>query len=114
MHGEGTLTTFSNNIATEYKGIWVNNELSAGTISYLNENGILIDSYKGDIISGKKEGEGVYQWGSGLKFEGSFKNDQIKGQGALIGRDFKLKGTFDSSDNTPLQVGGSLRSTIQY
>ena len=33
------------------------------------------------FINGKREGKGVFTWSDGLRWEGTFKNDDLDGEG---------------------------------
>ena len=39
------------------------------------------DSYKGQFINGKKEGEGIYNYKNGDIYNGNWKNDNKEGEG---------------------------------
>lgn len=39
------------------------------------------NSYEGELLGYKKDGEGVFTWASGNKYEGSFKKGNIHGLG---------------------------------
>lgn len=40
--------------------------------------------YTGDIVDGKKQGNGKFEWNSGAIYEGEFSNNEINGNGKMI------------------------------
>jgi hypothetical protein len=48
-----------------------------------------IDTYVGNFVKGMPEGEGVYTWKSGGRFEGTFKGGRANGPGVFV----SVKGT---------------------
>lgn len=63
----------------------VNIETSASIEENQNSNEITekYGKYTGDIVDGKKQGNGKFEWNSGAIYEGEFSDNQINGNGKM-------------------------------
>ena len=58
-------------------------------------NFIIIESfYKGEYKVGVKEGQGIYEWSQGVRYEGDWKNNEMHGWGVFFNDDEKYEGEF--------------------
>ena len=67
------------NIDKETNEINQNNIAETITNIINTQNG----KYDGDIVDGKMQGNGTYEWNDGSKYVGEFSNSQINGKGTL-------------------------------
>ena len=91
-NGEGELMV---NNKIKYVGNFSKNlPNQKGTLYNFVDNSI----YEGDIVDGKKEGQGILKFNDGTVYEGSFVNDKYEGFGKLLFKNgCKYEGNF--SDN---------------
>ena len=70
----------------KYVGEWLNNEIhGCGILTYAADNPLGIESYSGDFIEGKPEGNGTEVLKSGITYVGQWLNGLYHGQGELFG-----------------------------
>ena len=65
----------------KYEGQWENGVRNGKGLYLFTPRGT--SSYEGDFVENKREGVGVYQWGSGDRYSGGFLNDQRHGKGVI-------------------------------
>ncbi|MDR1590815.1 MAG: GYF domain-containing protein [Puniceicoccales bacterium] len=90
--------TFANGV--RYEGTYSTQDnafTGNGTITYPNG-----DTYKGDIVNGRKEGTGAYTWESGAVYSGEWKNDKMNGRGTY----------FYLGTNDPVKLRGSFANNV--
>lgn len=61
----------------KYKGEFKNGEMDGNGINYFTDGSI----YKGRYVGGLKNGKGCYEWPNGKKFEGTWLNNELNGNG---------------------------------
>ena len=76
-NGQGSIKYLK--LGRKYEGEFKNNEITGyGYLIYENKQ-----TYKGNLVDGKKEGKGKYIWPDGSEYEGEYKNDIREGEGSL-------------------------------
>ena len=76
-NGQGSIKYLK--LGRKYEGEFKNNEITGyGYLVYENKQ-----TYKGNLVDGKKEGKGKYIWPDGSEYEGEYKNDIREGEGSL-------------------------------
>ena len=58
--------------------------------------------YSGEIVNGKKHGEGKMMWTNGARYQGGFKNDKREGQGIMV---HSNGGTYEGSWENDMKKG---------
>lgn len=97
--------------ATLYSGETMNGRPhGAGVMSFLDRDGEIAASYRGEFTDGRRQGHGVGQSGDGMTWSGQWRADEASGLGVLEAEDGRrYEGEVEpGADGAPARKGGWL------
>jgi hypothetical protein len=97
--------------ATLYSGETMNGRPhGAGVMSFLDGDGEIMASYRGEFADGRRSGHGVGQSGDGMTWSGQWRGDEASGLGVLEAVDGRrYEGEVEpGADGAPVRCGGWL------